>query len=62
MPGHVIVGAASAGCVLAAWLSQDPAVSVLLLEAGGRNTAMTVRMPAAVGTPIKARSEHNWGL
>lgn len=59
---YIIIGAGSAGCVLAARLSQDRAVRVLLLEAGGANTAMTVRMPAAVGTLIKAKSKHNWGF
>jgi len=44
---YVIVGAGSAGCVLAARLTEDPAVTVLLLEAGDRDTAKEVSVPAA---------------
>jgi choline dehydrogenase len=42
---YVIVGAGSAGCVLANRLSADPAVSVLLLEAGGRDNYIWVHIP-----------------
>ena len=42
---YVIVGAGSAGCVLAARLSEDPAVSVCLLEAGGPDTSVLVHAP-----------------
>jgi choline dehydrogenase len=59
---YVIVGGGSAGCVLAARLSEDPAATVLLLEAGGANTSVLVRMPAGVGQLIKAKSKHNWGF
>ena len=59
---YVIVGGGSAGCTLAARLSEDPTASVLLLEAGGRNTEMLVRMPAGVGELIKAKGKHNWGF
>jgi len=59
---YVIAGGGSAGCVLANRLSEDPDVSVLLLEAGGANNSVLVRMPAGVGTLIKAKSQHNWGF
>ena len=59
---YIIIGAGSAGSVLAARLSEDKDVKVLLLEAGGKNTSMLVRMPAGVGTLIKAKSKFNWGF
>ena len=44
---YVVVGAGSAGCVMAARLSEDPKVSVLLLEAGGTDSDLTLKMPVA---------------
>jgi choline dehydrogenase len=58
----VIIGAGSAGSVMAARLSEDPNVKVALLEAGGKNTSILVRMPAGVGSLIKAKGESNWGF
>jgi choline dehydrogenase len=43
---YVIVGAGSAGCVLANRLSEDPSTTVLLVEAGGRDTHPLIHIPA----------------
>lgn len=45
---YVIIGAGSAGCVVAARLTEDPAVSVCLLEAGGPDKSVLIHAPAGV--------------
>lgn len=55
----VIVGAGAAGCVLASRLTEDPDVSVLLIEAGTRSRKLEVRIPAAF-TKLY-RTSVDWG-
>jgi choline dehydrogenase len=57
---YVIVGAGSAGCTLAARLSEDPAASVLLIEAGGRDRSPNIKIPAAFAKQF--RTKLDWDL
>ena len=58
---YVIVGAGTAGCVLAARLSEDPHVRVCLIEAGGTANRAIIQVPALVGAAIMNRGL-TWGL
>ncbi|MFE6161706.1 GMC family oxidoreductase [Streptomyces sp. NPDC056486] len=55
---YVIVGAGSAGCVLAARLSEDPAVRVALVESGPRDRKPEIRIPAAF--PKLFKTPYDW--
>jgi len=58
---YVIVGGGSAGATLASRLSEDPSVSVCLLEAGGDGRDMLIRAPAAVVAMLPGRPKiNNW--
>lgn len=55
---YIVVGAGSAGAALAGRLSEDPSISVLLLEAGPSDKKMEIHIPAAF--PKLFRSEVDW--
>ena len=57
---YIVVGAGSAGCVLANRLSEDKNNTVLLLEAGGSDRSILVRMPTALSIPMNM-PRFNWG-
>ena len=56
---YIIVGAGSAGCVLANRLSEDPANKVLLLEAGGSDRRFFIQMPIGYGVTYHQKKV-NW--
>lgn len=57
---YIIVGAGSAGCTLASRLTDDPNISVLLLEAGGRDWNPLIHIPIGMGK-IHELGLHDWG-
>lgn len=58
---YLIVGGGSAGCVLAARLSEDPSVQVALLEAGPPDTSVLIHCPAGLALLAK-NGQANWGF
>ncbi len=57
---YIIIGAGSAGCVLAHRLSEDPRMSVLLLEFGGSDASPFIQMPSALSIPMNS-PKYDWG-
>ncbi|HBQ36509.1 MAG TPA: glucose-methanol-choline oxidoreductase [Rhodobacteraceae bacterium] len=56
---YVIVGGGSAGCVLAARLSENPRLKVCLLEAGGGGDSLLIRAPALVSAMVRGKPKIN---
>ncbi|HGG63824.1 MAG TPA: glucose-methanol-choline oxidoreductase, partial [Rhodobacteraceae bacterium] len=60
---YIIIGGGSAGCVLAARLSEDADVSVCLLESGGAGKDIFIRAPALVAAMVSGRPKiNNWAF
>lgn len=57
---YVIVGAGSAGCVLASRLTEQSDASVLLLEFGGKDDSVYIQMPSAFSIPLN-EERFDWG-
>jgi choline dehydrogenase len=56
---YIIVGAGSAGCVLADRLTEDGRATVLVLEFGGSDRSFLIQMPGALSIPMNTR-KYNW--
>lgn len=56
---YIIVGAGSAGCVLANRLTEDPNVNVLVIEFGGSDKSVIIQMPSAFSIPMNTK-KFNW--
>ena len=58
---YIIVGAGSAGCVLANRLTENPKTKVLLVEFGGGDASLFIQMPTALSIPMNME-KYNWGF
>jgi choline dehydrogenase len=57
---YIVIGAGSSGCVVAARLSEDPSVTVAVIEAGGSDRSWKINVPMGVQNLI-IKGEHSWG-
>ena len=58
---YVVVGGGSAGCVVASRLSENPKVSVCLLEAGGKGNNWLVKAPIGIAIQVTSKT-NNWAF
>ena len=58
---YIVIGAGSAGCVVANRLGEDRNLSILVLEAGGSDGATIISMPSAFSIPMNTK-RFNWGM
>ena len=59
---YVVVGAGSSGCVMANRLCEDGTDTVLILEAGGKDTNMFIRMPSGYSQIVPTKNDNNYGF
>ncbi len=57
---YIVIGAGSAGCVVASRLAEEPGARILLLEAGGNDKKLGIKMPSAFYMPLHDQ-RINWG-
>ena len=57
---YIIIGSGSAGAVVAARLTEDKHTTVLLIESGGADHSVFIKMPSALGIPMNTK-KFNWG-
>ena len=56
---YIVIGAGSAGCIVAERLSRDPSTTVLLLEAGGKNNSLLLSIPLAAAAVLNNKN-YSW--